>query len=1270
MSEAALRSHVPRAAWSWEGRRAYRDVDATLLSLDITGYTSLTERLAEHGRQGVEELVGLVNACFAGPIDSARRWSGDILEFGGDALLVLFEGADHATRAAIAATEMLAEVTGERGTALTDPIMITATVGIHSGPMSLLRLEGAVAHLLVAGPVAGQTITHEKQAEAGTIVVSAATATALPIDVLEEMEGGSAQLLHSPPAPLASAVPVEAAAADDVTDPAAWLSADLLARAANGSALEEIRPATTAFIRFRDTEELFGSRGTRGAARLLTGLAQVVDQACADFGVTWFSTTLTEDGGQLHLAAGALSSSGRDDADMLRAVRAIVDTCPDPILSAGIARGRLFVGTVGTPWRQTSVAMGDSVNAAARLAARAEPGQVLAMADVVLRSDEPYATTRLEPMHVKGKAEPLDVVAVGDLVVGAPTQDPAADTRLPMFGRDEELALLHDALQATRASNEEHGVRIRGPKGSGKTRLIQEFLDTIDVTGSAVACDQYATGTPYHLARLLLRNMLGIDADANAKEAGNRLLDIVRTRAPDLTAWTPLMAIPLEASVPLTEESDRIAPQFRRLRMQRAVTDLLHALIDGPTVAVIEEADWLDDSSRELLADVVDGLYDRPLLVCVAGGDDLVLLDELDAEALLDLPLGPLPTQAALALVDHVVADRGLLDSDISHILEDAGGRALFLVELARVARTGQGKGLPDTVEAAVTARLDALPSSQRDMLRQLAAFGSKVVMTDAIAVLSDQWPDLTGPTGWAALHPFIEVDETTLRFAHGVYQEVAYESLPFARRRELHERIAAHLAATARDRPGFLELMAHHSIRAERADEAWQWARQAADHARDRWANDEAVDFYLAAITAAESLGITGPALADVCESLGDTADLAGRFDDAERGYELARLHHDSGPLRDARLLERIGRLRERTGALAQTLEWYADALEILWRQQRRDGGDPELLGQLAELEVATAGIKLRQGSYDETIAWALWAIGHAEQAGDRARLARAWYIHDVGQAQRGTPAGARFGEQAISAFDEIGDLLSLAAALNNRGIGHYFLGHWNQALGDYERSRVARDQAGDVVGAATAENNIAEVLSDQGHHDRAIEMLRHARRAFTRVRYQIGMTLTLSNLSRAMLRRGDVEEGVRGLEQARAEFVDLGAETFTVETDARLLEGAVLAGDHAAVLRDGPGLLDRTVATGGGEWLLAAVHRAIGCASSFMDPSAVEASLTESLARAEDSGSRFEIALSADALNRWRNDEDPQAADRVQRLVAELGIVAVPRLPLQPRR
>src|SRR4051812_38582105 len=95
----SLQPYVPRVLRTWPSDTSHVDFEGTLVSADLSGFTRLSERLASIGREGAEELTSLLTGVFTGMIAEVDRFGGDVLKFGGDALLILFQGAAHTERA-------------------------------------------------------------------------------------------------------------------------------------------------------------------------------------------------------------------------------------------------------------------------------------------------------------------------------------------------------------------------------------------------------------------------------------------------------------------------------------------------------------------------------------------------------------------------------------------------------------------------------------------------------------------------------------------------------------------------------------------------------------------------------------------------------------------------------------------------------------------------------------------------------------------------------------------------------------------------------------------------------------------------------------------------------------------------------------------------------------------------------------------------------------------------------------------------------------------
>ena len=179
-----LTPFVPRVVIDWlreapEARR--RELEGTLVFVDISGFTAMSERLATKGKLGAEEVTDVMNLVFARLLDVAYAWGGGLLKFGGDALLLFFSGGKHEARACDAAFGMR-KALRELGRPQTSagPVTLKMHVGIHSDVYDFFLVGETHRELLLAGGGVTRTVEMESNSEAGEILVSAETAARLP----------------------------------------------------------------------------------------------------------------------------------------------------------------------------------------------------------------------------------------------------------------------------------------------------------------------------------------------------------------------------------------------------------------------------------------------------------------------------------------------------------------------------------------------------------------------------------------------------------------------------------------------------------------------------------------------------------------------------------------------------------------------------------------------------------------------------------------------------------------------------------------------------------------------------------------------------------------------------------------------------------------------------------------------------------------------------------------------------------------------------------
>jgi class 3 adenylate cyclase len=459
-----LTPYVPRVVVDWlrtsqEAKR--RELEGTLAFVDISGFTAMSERLAQKGKLGAEEVTDVMNLTFSRLLDVAYAVGGGLLKFGGDALLLFFTGEDHAARACDAAYGMR-KALRELGRPQTSagPVTLKMHVGVHSDTFDFFLVGELHRELLLTGPGVTRTVEMEAGAEAGEILVSDETAATLPDRLFGEAKEGG-RLLKAPPGVGGELEPLPPL---DGLDLGACVPPPIRRHLEAGNAEPEHRQASVAFVHFGGVDDLLAEKGPDELADALEELVNTAQRVADEHGVSFLETDIDKDGGKLILVAGAPQTAGEDEERILRAARAIADANSRLPLRIGVSRGRVFAGEVGAQFRRTYTILGTTAALAARLMGKAEPGQVLTTPDVLERSRTSFETIELEPFALKGIPEPVKAHDVRALATGTPE---ARQERLPFVGRERELAILSAALGPVRMGFG-NIVELIGEPGMGK----------------------------------------------------------------------------------------------------------------------------------------------------------------------------------------------------------------------------------------------------------------------------------------------------------------------------------------------------------------------------------------------------------------------------------------------------------------------------------------------------------------------------------------------------------------------------------------------------------------------------------------------------------------------------------------------------------------------------------------------------------------------------------------------------------------------------------
>ena len=1277
-----LVSFVPRLTLEWlrnDPERRWLELEGTLAFIDISGFTAMSEKLSSIGRAGAEEVTEVMNATFAALLQVAYEEGGGLLKFGGDALLLLYDGEDHAARAARAAFEMrrtLRAIGRPRTSA--GAVQLRMHAGLHSGRYHFFLVGDSHRELLVTGPAGTRTVEMEAASEAGEILVSPETAVLLESGTLGEEKGPGLLLQAAPGARRATApLPDFAGIAVELAVPSP-LRRQLLEV---GPLEGEHRHAAIAFLKFTGIDEVIATEGPEAVSEGLDALVRAVQSAAEEHKVTFLESDIDRDGGRIILVSGAPQTFGDDEERLLRTLRAVVDGgIPFPV-HVGVSEGRVFTGQVGAPFRRTYTVLGDTAALAARLMARADEDEIWVAASAYARGGGSFAATDLEPFQVKGKSEPVQAVVLGELRSETErAEEESAEDELPFVDRERERAVLSAAVAPVRMG---FGtlVELVGEPGIGKSRLAGELRQNCaDMKQISLRCEEYEASTPYYPFRPFLRSLL--DVELNGGGAQNRavLAERLATVDEDLVPWAPLLAAPLDVDVDTTVEVKDLDPAFWRARLHGVMGSLLGHLLDSPTLLVFDDVHWMDDASSELLRYLGTQLPTKPWLTCttrrpIDGG--FAAADGTPPLPALTLRLEPLPEDDARTLAVAAAGDRRLTDEELRALMERGAGNPLFLQRLASVGETAEeADELPETVEALVATRIDQLAPGDRALLRWASVLGVSFSGALIQDVLEGDPLVAAGSEAWDRLGEFVERDPHVpgaFRFRHALIRDAAYEGLSYKRRRELHGQVAEVIERSQGDRPeDAAELLSLHYFNGGRWADAWRYSRMAGEQAAAVYANAEAATFFERALATAEAIEVTSEDLHAVASALGDARVLLGRYDTANAAYEIAKQHiGPDDPYSAARLAIRQMDIPHRLKQYPNALRYLAGGLEAL-----EGVNGPEAAAIRAELSAWYGRIRVYEQYYEDGIEWATRAIAEADASGGRADVSvgRAYFVLDLAHVGLGRESDEPYAERALEFFERVGYLRGVSATLNQLAARAYLAGRWEESLRLEKRSRDVDEKIGDAYSAAISDLNIGETLADQGHAEEAEARAREALRVWKAPGADAGPIAAEATrlLGYALAQQSRFDEAMPLLDEARNAFGEAEDRSEELESDLRIAQCLLLQDDAEPALERATDALAE-VDRDRNPMLVAALERVRGLA--LMERGRLDEAREEfeqSLATAQSGdpdasvkSADYELALTFDALDRLgeltgqQNDVNAARRDAILR---GLGVVSIP--------
>ena len=674
--------------------------------------------------------------------------------------------------------------------------------------------------------------------------------------------------------------------------------------------------------------------------------------------------------------------------------------------------------------------------------------------------------------------------------------------RLARFvGRDQDLQLLLSRLTAVPRG---HGqvVGIVGEAGIGKSRLVFELRQRLrgeEVTYLRGRCLSHGSAVPYLPLVDILHHAFRItEADEPARirervHAGLSELEI----DPDETAPFLLRLFGVK------EGTERLEVLSDEVMGTRTLDAFRQIILKGsrrrPIVFVVEDLHWVDKTSEDSLAFLVEHLSAAPILF-LATYRPGYRPRWIDKSYATQIALQPLSHQESLELVRSVLPSSPLPERLTRLILDKAEGNPFFLEEMSRaVAEQGglrASLAVPDTIQELLQARIDRLPVESRRLL-QTASLLRREFSPELLEAI---WEGPLGPhlEELARLEFLYEQGRPggpVYAFKHALIQEVAYASLPESDRRALHAAAGRALESLYAGRlEEAYDSLAYHYSKTDDSAKAVEYLTRSAERAARSYAHEEAV------------------------RALQEAVAHVGRLPEAERDTRLFDLL-----LRQGFSLTALGRVQE--------------VLDLLLPHQERVDrqGDRALAGRYYFLVGRTYSFL---GQYERAAQNARRAIAEATQCGDEATMGKAYSLLAIQSVLSGEAhAGLEHGRQAIALLERTAERWWLGHAYWMVGLNYCQMGEFEPALQAEGRAHAIGEGIGDPKLQSFASWVSGIIYASVGEYAAGIAA---CERALRQAPDPLERAIAAGCLGYAYLEQGDTAAAISHLERSVQQFAE----------------------------------------------------------------------------------------------------------------------------------
>jgi class 3 adenylate cyclase len=884
--------------------------DCAMLIADITGFTALSEELSKVGKEGAEEITEIVNSYFSHLLDVIFMYGGDLYHFSGDALSVLYYPSkkkrdDKELRALLSAWEMkkiLEEYSTVKTSKGTFPLKVHMT--LHTGKVTLLStgMKDVGLYYFACGKATNEIASLEEKGKEGEIILSERFHSTVRGKVKTEKKGKDRHIVKG----VKAEIPVRKIKKKTVRDVQIGNLLEVMERlkpfinpvlfnkfVESPSGLDvwgEHRKVTILFLNFLGFDFDEDEESIMNFHRYFSELEGIVERYDGTIDKLDFSSR-----GYNAMVLFGVPFAHEDDEE--RAVR-----CAFDILSSvwsqtltikmriGINAGFVFAGNVGSTERREYTVMGDEVNLAARLLSKAKEGDIIVSDSVYKKIKKSFKLEKLKLVQVKGKEKSVKIYRVKGIGErGILIKELKGGESDVLIGREEQVKKLKSLIRIAK-KGKGSVVTVLGEAGVGKSRLTREFIEEWDKKGYEFAmgsCQFYGKPISYHPWKEPIATFLGLEKIVKEKEKKKAIKDFMKNVNPALSEWSPIIGELLDLDIEETKITSSIDAKLRKQRLFDIILDLLSyskrtkkRRKKEPLLLILEDFHWADTASSDLLNYIVRNIKDLPILIMVVTRPVKERREYTKYPHHQEIPLKELKGKEIGSLIGALLDVKKPNDSLVSFIRKETQGNPFYVEELIRsliersILKKVKGEWIlpkdtssltvPDTIQGVIMSRIDRLTAEVKSVLLTASVIGREFDFSTIKGIYEKERKDLKKYLTSLQnldllLYQKTEKEERYI-FKHILTQEVAYDSLSFKRKRDIHLKVADFIEHRyRRSIEEVLGFLTHHYYKGQEWEKAFYYSIEAGDKAKKAYANIEALSYYDTALEILEKMHKSG---------------------------------------------------------------------------------------------------------------------------------------------------------------------------------------------------------------------------------------------------------------------------------------------------------------------------------------------------------------------------------------------------------------------------